>query len=94
MLVNVGASGSKGKANGNDLAWNNTHVSAGNIVTLVSGTDTTLKGASRQWRKKVVANVGTSGYGNLVIGKLRKTRAPTTANNKAPASVSRWAWAE
>ena len=87
LLVNVGASGSKGKANGNDLAWNNTHVSAGNIVTLVSGTDTTLKGAVVSG-EKVVANVGTSGYGNLVIESLQDQSTYDSKQQSAGVSVS------
>ncbi len=66
LLFNIGASQGKGKANGSDLAWTNTHVQAGETLTLVSGGDTTLKGAVAGG-KQVIAEVG----GNLLLESLQ-----------------------
>lgn len=65
-----------------------THVSAGNIVTLESGTDTTLKGAVVSG-EKVVAIAGTSsGYGNLVIESLQDQSTYDSKQQSAGVSVS------
>ncbi|MFT3960420.1 hemagglutinin repeat-containing protein [Propionivibrio sp.] len=66
LLFNIGASQGKGKANGSDLAWTNTHVQAGETLTLVSGGDTTLKGAVAGG-KQVIVEVG----GNLLLESLQ-----------------------
>ncbi|MFO2466511.1 hemagglutinin repeat-containing protein [Pseudomonas sp. 15FMM2] len=57
ISFNAGASQSRGKGEGADLAWTNTHVDAGNQVTLQSGGDTRLKGAVVTG-KQVTADVG------------------------------------
>ncbi|MEN6630037.1 MAG: hemagglutinin repeat-containing protein, partial [Sulfuricella sp.] len=50
--------------------WTGTQVSAGNVASLDSGGDTTLRGAVVSG-KQVVAEVGTSGQGNLNIESLQ-----------------------
>ncbi|WP_412770459.1 hemagglutinin repeat-containing protein [Ralstonia solanacearum] len=55
--VTANASASRGKGEGSDVSWTNTHVSAGNTLTLESGGNTNLKGAVAAG-KQVIANVG------------------------------------
>src|SRR5574343_1708445 len=43
--ITANASAARGMAEGSDLSWSNTHVSAGNTLHLESGQDTLLKGA-------------------------------------------------
>lgn len=64
--ITVNASGSRGKAEGNDVIHSNTHVEAGDTVILQSGGDTTLKGAVVAG-ERVKADVG----GNLTIESLQ-----------------------
>ncbi|MDO3559821.1 hemagglutinin repeat-containing protein, partial [Ralstonia pseudosolanacearum] len=66
--VTANASASRGKGEGSDVSWTNTHVSAGNTLTLESGGNTNLKGAVASG-KQVVANVG----GDLNIESLQDT---------------------
>nr|CUV13269.1 protein of unknown function [Ralstonia solanacearum] len=66
--VTANASGSRGKGDGSDVSWANTHVSAGNTLTLESGGNTNLLGAVDNG-KQVVANVG----GDLNIESLQDT---------------------
>ena len=68
ISFNAGASQSRGKADGNDVVWSNTHVEAGNKVTLDSAGDTRLKGALVSG-KQVAANVG----GDFSIESLQDT---------------------
>jgi filamentous hemagglutinin len=62
------ASLARGNADGKDQTWSNTHVSAGNTLTVNSGNDTTLSGAVAAARQ-VQAEVG----GNLTIKSLQDT---------------------
>ncbi|WP_085960129.1 hemagglutinin repeat-containing protein [Comamonas testosteroni] len=64
--ITVSASKGRGNQAGDDLTHTNTHIAAGNSVTLQSGGDTTLKGAVVSG-KQVVAEVG----GNLNIESLQ-----------------------
>ncbi|WMD21208.1 hemagglutinin repeat-containing protein [Achromobacter seleniivolatilans] len=64
--INLGAGGSKSKSDGQDSTWNNTHVQAGNVVTMNSGGDTVLRGAQVS-ADRIVATVG----GNLVVESLQ-----------------------
>jgi filamentous hemagglutinin len=66
--ITVAASGSRGKADGSDVTYTNTHVEAGNALSLASGGDTTLRGAVASGQQ-VIANVG----GNLNIESLQDT---------------------
>ena len=66
--VTVAASAGRGNADGSDVSWSNTHVDAGNKLTIESGGDTNIKGAVATG-KQVVADVG----GNLNIESLQDT---------------------
>ncbi|HJV75948.1 MAG TPA: hemagglutinin repeat-containing protein [Noviherbaspirillum sp.] len=66
--VTASASAGRGHADGTDQNWTNTHVEAGNQLTMQSGGDTTLRGAVATG-KQVTANVG----GNLNIESLQDT---------------------
>lgn len=66
FAINVGAGGSTSKSNGQDSTWNNTHVVAGDKLTLSSGGDTVLRGAQAS-AAQIVATVG----GNLIIESLQ-----------------------
>lgn len=66
--VIASASSGRGKADGSDVGWTNTHVMAGDQVAMQSGGNTTIKGAVVSGNQ-VVANVG----GNLNIESLQDT---------------------
>ncbi|WP_390623182.1 hemagglutinin repeat-containing protein [Ralstonia syzygii] len=66
--VTANASASRGTGNGHDVTWTNTHVNAGNQLTLESGGDTNIKGAVASG-KQVVANVG----GDLNVASQQDT---------------------
>lgn len=68
FTLNLGVSGNRGNADGEDLTHTNTRVNAGNTLTLDSGADTTLRGAVASG-KQVIAGVG----GNLAIESLQDT---------------------
>jgi filamentous hemagglutinin len=87
VSFNAGVNGSKGKANGEDISYSNTHVSAGNQVNLNSGQDTTLKGAVVSGQQ-IVANVGTSGQGNLNIESLQDQSRYSSDQKSGGVSVS------
>jgi filamentous hemagglutinin len=85
--ITANAAGSRGKADGSDLAHTNTHVTAGNNLTLESGHDTTLAGAVASG-KQVTANVGTSGQGDLTIQSLQDTSSYTSKDQHIGGSVT------
>ncbi|WP_443114246.1 hemagglutinin repeat-containing protein [Herbaspirillum seropedicae] len=87
FLVNAGLSGSRGRGDGSDVAQVNTHVDAGNKLTIASGTDTTIKGAVASG-KQVVIDVGTSGSGNLNIESLQDTSTYKSRQQSAGVSIS------
>ncbi len=87
LLFTVGASGSKGKANGTDVTWTESMVQAGNKVNLESGTDTNIIG-SQVRGDQVIANVGTSGTGNLNIQSLQDTSTYKDKQQSIGGSVS------
>ncbi|GGP25034.1 cell surface protein [Silvimonas amylolytica] len=66
--ITVNAAVGRGNADGTDTSWTNTHVTAGNKLTIESGGDTNLIGAVANGNQ-VVANVG----GNLNIQSLQDT---------------------
>lgn len=66
--ITVGASVGRGKADGDDLSHTNTRLQAGDMLTLQSGGDTTLRGAVAK-AEQVVATVG----GDLNIESLQDT---------------------
>jgi len=63
--------------------WNNTHVDAGNQLTLKSGSDTTLKGAVATG-EQIKADTG----GNLAIESLQDTSTYTSKQSSAGFSAS------
>jgi filamentous hemagglutinin len=85
--LTVGASAGKGNANGSDVTWTETNVVGGNKVTLESGTDTNLIGAQVKG-EQVVANVGTSGEGNLIIQSLQDTSNYDSKQKNAGGSIT------
>lgn len=66
--ITVSATGAKGASDGAETTWSNSHVHAGNTLSLESGGDTLLKGATASGRQ-VVAEVG----GSLGIESLQDT---------------------
>ncbi|WP_235214393.1 MULTISPECIES: hemagglutinin repeat-containing protein [Comamonas] len=64
--ITASVSQGKGHANSDDVSYNNTHIAAGNTVTLQSGGDSNLKGAVVSG-KQVIADVG----GDLKIESLQ-----------------------
>lgn len=83
LSFNASASQSRGNADGNDLVWSNTHVTAGNQATLVSGKDTTLRGAVVS-ADKVKADVG----GDLNIESLQDTSKFASEQKSMSAGIS------
>ncbi len=77
------ASGSRGKADGSDVNWRNTHVAAGNQLKLESGGDTNLRGAVASG-KQVVADVG----GNLNLESLQDTSTYQSRDQSLGGSVT------
>ncbi|MGL5632255.1 MAG: hemagglutinin repeat-containing protein, partial [Azovibrio sp.] len=66
--VSASSNKSSGHANGNGLEWTNTHLLAGDTLTLISGNDLTLRGATARG-DTLLASVG----GNLIIESLQDT---------------------
>ena len=83
LAFTAGASGSRGNAQGNSTTWSNTNVGAGNTLTLQSGGDTNLKGATASGQQ-VVADVG----GNLNIESLQDTSHYDAKQQSAGVSIS------
>ncbi|WP_230939810.1 hemagglutinin repeat-containing protein [Burkholderia territorii] len=83
IAFTAGVAGNRGNANGDSTAWTNTHVTAGNTLTIQSGGDTNLKGAVASG-KQVVANVG----GNLNVESLQDTDHYDSKQQSAGVSVS------
>ncbi|NIJ74062.1 MULTISPECIES: hemagglutinin repeat-containing protein [unclassified Xanthomonas] len=81
--VTLSASGARGKANGEDVSYANSHVTAGNNATIISGNDTTLKGAQVS-ADKVIADVG----GNLNIESLQDTSTYASKDKSVGGSVT------
>lgn len=87
LAFNAGASSGHGKADGADTTWSNTHVEAGNTLTLESGGDTTLRGAVARG-EQVIASVGSSGHGNLLIESLQDSNTYNSQQQSAGFSLS------
>ncbi|MDY4341359.1 hemagglutinin repeat-containing protein [Xanthomonas sp. LF07-6] len=81
--VTLSASGARGKANGEDVSYTNSHVAAGNNATIISGNDTTLKGAQVS-ADKVIADVS----GNLNIESLQDTSTYASKDKSIGGSVT------
>ncbi|QBP75062.1 filamentous hemagglutinin N-terminal domain-containing protein [Herbaspirillum huttiense] len=87
LMFNASASGSRGRGDGSDVTQVNTHVDAGNKLTISSGTDTTLSGAVVSG-KQVVMDVGTSGHGDLKIASLQDTSTYKSNQQSLGGSIS------
>jgi filamentous hemagglutinin len=83
LLFNVSASQGRGQADGDDLAWTNSQLQAGETLTLQSGGDTTLKGAVAGG-KTIVADIG----GHLVLESLQDTSTYDSQQKSAGFSLS------
>ncbi|UAN04571.1 hemagglutinin repeat-containing protein [Achromobacter mucicolens] len=83
VSINLGAGGSKNKSNGEDVTWNNTHVQAGNVLTMKSGGDTVLRGAQATG-DRILATVG----GDLVIESLQDISNYTARDRSVGVQVS------
>ena len=83
LLFNLGASAGRGKADGDDVAWSNTHLQAGETLTLQSGGDTTLTGALAQG-DRIIADIG----GDLKIASLQDQSTYASKQKSAGFSLS------
>ncbi|WP_411378966.1 hemagglutinin repeat-containing protein [Pseudomonas sp. MPB26] len=83
LSFNASASQSRGNADGNDLVWSNTHVTAGDQVSLISGKDTTLRGAVVSGNT-VKADVG----GDLNVESLQDTSTFASEQKSMSAGIS------
>ncbi|WP_240159191.1 MULTISPECIES: hemagglutinin repeat-containing protein [unclassified Burkholderia] len=83
VALTAGVAGNRGNADGDSSTWTNTHVAAGNQLTIQSGGDTNLKGAVASG-KQVVADVG----GNLNIESLQDKDHYGSKQQNAGVSVS------
>lgn len=68
VTIDLAANKARGSADGSDVSWSNSSIQAGNRVDLISGGDTTLKGAVVSG-ERVVADIG----GDLSIESLQDT---------------------
>ena len=68
--LTLGMSQGEGQGDGDDLGWSNTHVSAGNTVTMISGGDMNLIGAVASGNT-VNLDVGSLYGGNLNLESLQ-----------------------
>ncbi|MCW5299321.1 filamentous hemagglutinin N-terminal domain-containing protein [Herbaspirillum lusitanum] len=83
FMVNASASGSRGKGDGSDSDVTNTHVKASNQLTMNSGGDTTIEGATASG-EQVTANVG----GNLNMESLQDTSQYKSQQQSLGGSIS------
>ncbi|SMB21507.1 putative hemagglutinin-related protein (fragment) [Sterolibacterium denitrificans] len=83
LSVGVAASKGTGRADGQDTAWTNARLSAGETASLASGGDTTLKGAVIE-APQVIADVG----GNLTIESLQDTSTYDSQQHSSGFSIS------
>ncbi|WP_162876242.1 hemagglutinin repeat-containing protein [Achromobacter insuavis] len=83
FTLELGASLGRGKAQGKDESWTNSHVSAGKVLAMQSGGNTTLKGATGE-ANRVIASVG----GDLLLGSLQDSSQYASSNKSAGFGVS------
>ena len=76
-----------GYADGSDVIWVNSEVSAGERIQTESGTDTSLRGGVLS-APQVTAKVGTRGQGDLTIESLQNTSRFESEQQQRGASVS------
>src|SRR5574343_3841 len=81
--ITANASAARGMAEGSDLSWSNTHVSAGNTLHLESGQDTLLKGAVVS-APQISARVG----GDLKLESLQDTSTYRSKDQSIGGSVT------
>lgn len=83
LLFNIGANGSRGKSDGTDSTYTNSHLSAGNKVNLASGGDMAIKGGVIE-ADRVTAKVG----GDLKIESLQDTGTSASKQQSLGGSLS------
>ncbi|WP_226846267.1 hemagglutinin repeat-containing protein [Achromobacter sp. 77] len=83
FTLELGASVGRGNANGKDESWTNTNVTAGNVLAIQSGGDTTLKGAAAK-ADQIIASVG----GNLLLERLQDSSKYDSKNKSAGFGIS------
>ena len=83
FTIDLAASMSRGKADGDDSLWTHTHVNAGKTFTLESGGDTTLQGAVVQ-ADRITGKVG----GNLSIASLQDSSTFNSQQMSAGFAIS------
>ncbi len=83
LTVELGASIARGKENGRDDSWTNSSITAGNVLALQSGGDTTLRGASGK-AEQILASVG----GNLLLESLQDTSTYTSKQTSAGVNIT------
>ncbi|UXA59143.1 hemagglutinin repeat-containing protein [Xanthomonas prunicola] len=81
--ITASASSSRGKADGEDVTQRNSHLSAGKTATIISGNDTTLKGAVLS-ADTVLADIG----GDLNIESLQDTSTYASKDKAVGGSVT------
>ncbi len=82
MAVNASASKGRGNSDGQDTSYTNTQVSAGNRLSISSGNNTTLLGATAAG-KSVIADIG----GNLTITSLQDSSTYQAKESSVGGSV-------
>jgi len=87
LLFTASASGNRGKGDGEEVRQVNSHVDAGNKLSVASGGDTTISGAVLRARQ-VELDVGTSGQGNLNIASQQDTSTYQSRQQSLGGSVS------
>jgi filamentous hemagglutinin len=87
LLFTASASGNRGKGGGEEVKQVNSHVDAGNKLSVASGGDTTISGAVVRGRQ-VELDVGTSGQGNLNIASQQDTSTYQSRQQSLGGSVS------
>lgn len=80
FTLELGASVGRGKADGKDESWAHSHVTAGNVLAIQSGGDTTLKGATGEL-DRVIALLGA-----ICCSRACRTAASMPPATRAPAS--------
>ncbi len=83
FAITASASQGNGKASGSDTIWSNTQIEAGKLLTLESGGNTTLQGATAKG-EQIKADIG----GNLAIESLQDTSTYQSRQQNAGFSVS------
>ena len=83
FTIDLSASASRGKSDGDDQAWKNTHINAGGTFNIESGGDTTLSGAVVN-AKQIVGDI----KGNLKIESLQDSSTYHSSFESAGVAVS------